>query len=205
MNFFELMPGLTDRAVFCGQTGSGKTRAAEELLKWRKHVVVYDTKGLLRWEGFHRVTTLAELVENQKMPKLIYAPIAAELGNDDAIEAFFRFCYLRGNCTVYVDEVYGVAMGASLPDSYHALLTRGRELGLSTWSSTQRPKDVPQAIFSESEHFYVFRLQLPQDRRRIREVVSLSEEALQGLAKHRFYYARPDIEPVGSYKLKLQE
>lgn len=76
-------------------------------------------------------------------------------------------------------------------------------MGVSVISSTQRPMQVPQAIMSESEHYYVFRLQLPQDKKRIREIVALDELKINAIKKHSFFYANADGEILGPLKLNL--
>jgi ABC-type dipeptide/oligopeptide/nickel transport system ATPase component len=201
----------TERGVIVGMTGSGKTVLAKQLLQCaRSHVVVYDAKGLIHWPGYARYTSLRELttlnkrdVENR--PRIIYAPNHFELDNPEVIDAFFSWIYNRKNTTLYVDEVYSVVRGESIPHYYNAVLTRGRELGISTISSTQRPKKIPQVVLSESENYYVFRLQLPQDRQRVREIVALSNERMLALNKHEFFFGSADGDIIGPMKLTLNK
>jgi len=136
-------------------------------------------------------------------PKIIYAPRHSELINFDVINRFFQWLYLRENTTVYVDEVYSVCHRGEIPTFYHALLTRGRELNLSTFSSTQRPKQIPAVVLSESEHYYVFQLMLPQDRQRIREMLPVTDEQLRGLRGHQFFYATADGAMMGPATLQV--
>lgn len=183
-------------------TGSGKTTLARTLLLSRPFVVVYDAKGLLAWPGFQRFTVLQQLAESRHS-KLIYAPNHRELQDEATKEKFFEWVYNRQNTTLYVDEVYAVTSRGYIPHYYHACLTRGREMGISVFSSTQRPMLIPQVILSESEHYYVFRLQLPQDKKRIREIVNLESSQIENLPKYLFYYGSSDGEIVGPLKLRI--
>lgn len=210
MNLKALLPGQNDRAVFIGQTGCGKTTLAKYALQNRKFVVIYDAKDTIHWPGYHRVTDPAQLFEIKgelvaKHPKIIYAP-GIEYDEDfDSIDKFFYWCYARGHCTVYVDEVYGVTPSALKMTKYHrACLTRGRERGLSTFSATQRPSNVPLPIFSESEHYYVFTLNQAVDRERVQRNTAIEAEQIDALGEHQFLYAQLKTKRiVGPLKLQM--
>jgi CheY-like chemotaxis protein len=202
----ELLPGHTDRAVFVGQTGSGKTTLAEVLLRSRPWVVVLDIKGTLGWDGYRLVRRILHLpARPQDAPRVIYRPVPAELRSSSVLDALAWWVYERGNTTLYVDELYGYLepFGGSVPAGLHACLTRGRERGVEVWCSTQRPFRIPLSVLSESEHVYVFRLRVREDRRRIEEVTGLEEERIAKLPKHHFYYCPQDGDPVGPLTLKL--
>ena len=83
-------------------------------------------------------------------------------------------------------------------------MVRGRELGVEVWNGTQRPKDIPQIALSESEHFYTFRLNLPQDRERIEAVTAIPREDIAALQKMLFYYSRQDGGVFGPLKVSIQ-
>lgn len=198
----NIAPSIADRAVMVGMTGSGKTTLAYQLLRVRPYVVVFDAKGLIHWPGFFRYTEFNQLTQS-KFPRLIYAPNHKEITDTAIHEKFFSWIYHRENTTVYVDEVYAITNKNELPHYYHAILTRGRELNISTFSSTQRPKMIPQVILSESEHYYIFRLLLPQDRQKMREILPISEVQQMRLKKHCFMYGNAEGTIVGPLKLAL--
>jgi energy-coupling factor transporter ATP-binding protein EcfA2 len=201
-----LTPAPTDRALFVGMTGSGKTTLARALLASRAHVVVLDGKGTVKWPGWTRVSTLAAAAKLDPLehPRIIYAPTARELSDDETVEAFFAWVYERRNTLLYIDEIYSVALGAEIPFWLHALLTRGRERGCPVWGSTQRPMYIPMAFLTEAEHAYLFRLQAPQDRKKVADFYGVNPESLHGLAKHRFHYVRLGEYPAGPFALDLQ-
>lgn len=198
----NLSPALDERGVIIGKTGCGKTELAKQLLVVRPYVTVYDSKGLLRWPQFRRVTKFEELIRAQE-PKLIYAPVHDELIDEGLIDRFFEWNYLRHNTTVYVDEVGAITHRNTIPKYYHACLTRGRELGISVISSTQTPKLIPVFIISESERFYVFRIQHPDHAKRVEEILGIKAEIIQNLPPHHFITNKPDGSIIGPAKLNL--
>lgn len=209
MNLRDISPARTDRAVLIGRTGSGKTTVAREICSARDYVVVYDHKLNLRWPGFQRFHRLQELqaADPVKIPKMIYAPCPDEFEDVDAISDFFKFAYFRGNTTVYVDEIYSVcSAGGRIPKWYKLCFTQGREMGVSTISSTQRPKDIPQVALSEAEHWYIFQLLMEQDREKVSATLPVPDEAMQKLRPHQFIYANHLGVIIGADKpLKMVE
>lgn len=200
-----LEPGATDRALFVGMTGSGKTTLARALLRERTHVVVLDGKGTVDWPGWARHTQLARAVklDPRKQPRIIYAPAPSELRDRELMEAFFAWVYERKNTLLYIDEIYSIAFGTDLPDGLQAILTRGRERRVPVWGATQRPMFVPTAFLTEAEHAYLFRLQAPQDRKKVADFYGIDPDALNGLGKRLFYYAPIGEYPTGPLTLKL--
>lgn len=200
-----IAPRLTDRAVFVGQTGSGKTTLAEHLLSLRRFVVVYDWKGLIRWPGYRRYVALDEAIEagREGIARILYAPDLAELTDPERHESFFRWVYLRQNCTLYVDETSAISTATDWPFHMMGCLARGRERNIETWLATQRPSRVPAFIFSESEHIYCFRLRMEYDADKVEAMTGISSEAARLLPKRQFFYAPQEGEIVGPMTLDL--
>jgi hypothetical protein len=92
-------------------------------------------------------------------------------------------------------------LGGTNP-SFHlqACLSRGRERGISTVIATQRPKRIPILLLSESEHYYIFRLNMAEDCARVYEITGIDPLAIRGLRNYEFYYYN---SLTGEYSNKL--
>jgi hypothetical protein len=178
---------------------------AEYLLRYRQNVVVFDPKRRIKWKGYTVVNSLKAATRTKG--RIVYRPNhhAIKYWNtlDEEIKRAFEWIYLRGDTTLYVDEAYLLTDGEQMPDFYHACLTQGRELGIETWTATQRPMHIPQVVMSEAEHLYAFRMRMAQDRRKVEAMCGLESRYMEGLPKYYFYYASQDDEPVGPLTLDL--
>lgn len=169
-------------------------------------MVVYDAKRTLDWPGYKRFERLRKLVAANPLqhPHVIYRPHVREFGDPFVHNAFFKWVFERRNCTVYVDELYLIMReGGIFPYFYHACVAQGRERRIEVWSATQRPFRIPVVILSESEHFFIFRLQDHDSRKRMEEVSGLDEEVIATLPKRQFYYVPVGSGPQGPLKLRL--
>jgi hypothetical protein len=192
----DLLMPANGRGVLVGMTGSGKTTLARYILKPFRNVVAYDVKGTLFWRGYTRLESLKEIVSSKPdgdgNQRLIYAPNHAELYSETYRDLFFQWCYERMHTFLYIDEVSGVTDRLEISPYYHAILTRGRERGNGLLSATQRPVLIPSVIMSESENWYVFRLGMEADRKKVEACIGLSEEKIAALPKRRFYFVKAD-------------
>ena len=190
-----------ERAAIIGKTNSGKTFLAQKLLNDFQYVVVLDSKGTINWTGYKIYRSLKQLVKARE-DKLIYRPNIKEVRDEKIIDAFFFWVYERQRTCLYIDEVFAVVSGNSIPDGYHACLTRGRERDITLISSTQRPKRIPQEILSEAENLYIFKLRLENDRDKIEEIIGDTEENLiKNLPNRYFIYCNYD-DIYGPFTIK---
>lgn len=159
-----------DRAAIVGATGSGKTFLAQYLTWNVKRFVVCDPKGTLRgrWgleEWSERTRDL--LLDGKPVRVRIPAPVVVRSKEDPDWEPFLWDVYDAGNCLLYVDEVYGVVPIGRKSQALNAIYTRGRELGIGAIACSQRPSWIPLELLSESSWFFMFRLLLDEDRKRM--------------------------------------
>lgn len=186
--------GRNDRGVLIGKTGSGKTTLARFLVEddRKRYSVTWNPKGsekVNEWNQVH-VSSLNALYDaGEKERRIIYTPDAF-LAEDEANQAeFFYWIYERRFTRLYIDEATAIAYnGIRAPRAVLAIINRGRERGVSTLTATQRPSGVPMNILSESEHYYVFKTLLPQDKMRIEQVTGIRVEDQNDLEDYEFYY-----------------
>lgn len=159
----------TDRAMFCGRTGSGKTTLARSLLRsCNLPYAVLDPKHRYR-DGDVKVGRTF----NKKLDEQIIRvdPIG---GNDELAlwdEQIWNI-WRESDRIIYVDEATLITPPRSiLPELGRAIRT-GRERNVAVWVGTQRPKDIPSVVFTEAEHFFLFRLGWEDDRRKVSSFTS---------------------------------
>jgi len=192
--------GRDEHVFIDGMTGTGKTWIARKLHAFDPYVVVHDTKGTFEWPEVPKdqlimVRTLKALsrVNPKRHSKVIYRPHLEEL-NQDAYALFYRWAYLSGHWRVITDELMEVCDN---PFKYALYLkgiwTRGRELGITSTSCTQRPTGVPVLAMSEATHTFSLNLRMPQDRQKMAEVTGCPE-LLRQPGKYQAWYYRQGAE-----------
>lgn len=121
-------------------------------------------------------------------PKVIYRPSLDEWGNQDIYNRFYRYCFERGNCIAWTDELTAVCPNpAVIPPFLKHIYTQGRELLVSSWGNTQRPSGIPQITISEATHFFVFDLNLEADRKKLVDITGV-QEFMTRPKGHKFWY-----------------
>lgn len=149
------------RACFFGKTRSGKTTLAKGLLQQADDYVVVDQKNTFR-DG----SPIVRKYEPRKPRQIIRVPVS-DYEQDD-LDAVFEAIYRDRPRLVYVDELTLCNPSrTTLRAPLARLIRAGGELGFGVWCGSQRPKDIPSAVFTESEHFFVFRLQFEADRDKV--------------------------------------
>jgi hypothetical protein len=195
MNWQQLRLGVNDRAVLIGRTGCGKTTLARYLIEdpTKKYSVVYDAKisdAIGQWVDTMTIYDNLGEIEAATEPRLIYRPPYTEERDPKAQDDFFEWIYFRYRTRLYIDEAFAI-LGGTRP-SFHlgACITRGRERGISTVISTQRPHNIPQIFLTESESMYIFQLQGFYDRKRVEELTNglVTVQHQMNLNQFEFFY-----------------
>lgn len=192
-----------DRLFITGKTGSGKTFLAKYLTANLNRLVVLDGKGTLdSWDlELYDEKNKRRLIENKPVrTRVVYNPQYTLQENwNDILETV----YLSGNCTIYIDELYTVVPPGKNPNNYlTGIWTRGRELNIGGWASTQRPASIPFIVITESEFFFMFRLLMEEDK--IRMSTFMGKSVLEPIKdKYGFYYYDAlEDNPIYISKLK---
>lgn len=148
---------------------------------------LYDW-GLDEWDSDSK----RALMDNENVR--VRVPPPRKIAKELYWSKIMNLIYEAGNVTVYIDELYAIVDPGSKPTpEFNALYTRGREFGIGVWASTQRPVFVPLVAISESEVFFMFRLTLDEDRKRMAAFMTPRVVAtIKDL--HGFHYMRADWE-----------
>jgi hypothetical protein len=185
--------GPNDRGALIGKTGSGKTTLARFLVEdprkpWSVSWNPKNSDAIKEWTNQTEVSSLRALMDSDDQ-RLIYTPDPFHAEDEYTQTEFFTWIYERKNTRLYIDEATQIKYGGTrIPRFLNAVLNRGRERGISTLTATQRPASIPMNVLSESEHFYIFKVLLPQDRARIEAVTGLTVEDQVSLEDFEFFY-----------------
>lgn len=186
------------RVFLAGRTGCGKTYLARQLTASLPRLVVIDSKGTLGdWNLEAETKTAWRRLRRGEGARL---RILADFATPDYWDRLFYTLYKIGNLTVYIDELYAVnPPGVAVIPALGACYTRGRELGVGVWAATQRPAWVPLVTMSEADHYFIFRLALEEDRKRISKIIG--PEVLAPItARHGFYYYHTELDRPVFYR-----
>jgi energy-coupling factor transporter ATP-binding protein EcfA2 len=205
----EVFIKSSEHVFICGATGTGKSVLAKAYATGYKNVVVLDSKGTFKFEPFLIcdkdyiiVTDINMLYTNTKYNKIVYRPDIYQ-NNPEYYERFFEWAFKRGNTIVIVDEAMHICTAAQIGFWYKAILTRGRELNVACWSCTQRPVGVSNFILTEALHWFIFRLNAPDDRKKLKDA-SGNVAFLTSPKNHDFIYRNADNEGIVKSKLNLR-
>ena len=181
----------SERVVFVGQTGSGKTFLAQKLSYNLKRFVLIDSKGMP--DANERFGTedwsakgLQDLMEGEPVRLRVGTPNLPVNDWPDYYDELFGSVFEAGDVSIYIDEMFTVS-GLNPKTNLTRLLTQGREFNVSTWIGTQRPSKIPLITLSEAQHYFIFNLRLPQDRKRMSELANREELPLLD-ERYAFYY-----------------
>lgn len=181
----------SERCFFVGKTGTGKTTLAKSLMYGQDNVVILDPKHTFELpEAKWKHTTYTKMSQLRKHPDAstaIYRPLLQEM-TDNGCDEFFYWAFERGNTLVYVDEAIAVTNGSRIHPGYRTVIQLGREKNVGCWSATQRPKNVPFPLMTESEHYFVFRLASREDRARLHEWIEYEQIMDMPKDEHGFWY-----------------
>lgn len=192
------------RVFITGKTGSGKTYLSQTVLSPQNapRLVVFDNKDNLKNDmdlvSFRKRDNWRLFLRNQP----VRLQITHDVSKDDDLEFYhewFRKCFYVGNCIIYIDELLSVVKNSvDLPKWLKAIYTRGRQPrydkrgqitggNIGVVACTQRPAHIPVFCMTESEHFFIFQLQNPDDRKKIADYTS-PEVSTPIPDEHGFYY-----------------
>jgi len=191
-----LLPEPGERAFIAGQTGSGKTAFAVWLLERieTSPAFIYDTKEETKFDTLPNskiVSTIEEADEAYSDPTLdyiIFRPPINVTSDPRALDdlLYHHWQYWRRS-VAYIDETYMFHTNGRAGPGLLALMTRGRSREITVIMCTQRPAWISQFMVSEAQKFYIFFLNIANDKKRIAEIMPTFDK-LPNPPKHGFYF-----------------
>jgi len=180
----DITPKPGERACFFGKTGAGKTTLAKKLLlETKRPFVIIDNKHTTRMDELEPRTDYNSRLDYQ----IVRPNVDNEVSETSRI---VENAWKHGDITIFIDELTlaNPKRMAIVPAIGRAIRT-GRERNVSVWCGSQRPKDIPSNVFTETENFYVFRLVWDDDRKKIgsftADEIYMQQKKLRG---HDFLY-----------------
>lgn len=204
--------GVDKHVGIAGQTGTGKSVLAEIYLAGvtEVDVVKLDTKGEVYerrkkkepiWRGLvegkdYTVVERLEELDDVRTRKIIYAPIFEEQ-ELEYYDALMKWVYMRENTTLWIDELMEVCPSHfKYPPYLKGIMTRGRSKNVAVWACTQRPADIPAIVFGNCSHFFIFDMNLPQDREKMAKITGASRFLEKPGFRYFWYFESGWDEPI---------
>jgi len=181
---------LTDRVAFYGKTGSGKTLLAMSFSLMFPRIIIVDTKrDLSGWNTENYSSKTAKLLSKDSFRIRV-------MNLNDTYNLINFILAKHIDCVVIIDEI--VNMRNDDTDCLERLWKTGRGLGIGAWGLSQRPKAIPVFYTSEAEHFFIFRLNMRDDRKRVSEYTKEVVTDIT-LKNHSFLYYNSNSEILVKY------
>lgn len=198
-----------DRVFVAGKTGSGKSFLIKYILTgYPGKVIVYDEKNSFDLDNYRIVRNLSEFyLALDEYDKIKFVPDIQSIINDEdkltLLENIFYHIYIAKNCLLVIDEAYSIFRSAlDIPQWFKAILTRGRERNVGVICLTQRPAHIPVFVYSEAEHFFVFRLLTKNDISKLEAIFGDAIKEIRLLGQYEYLYTNVSRPTAHIFKLK---
>jgi hypothetical protein len=193
-----------NRGLLVGKTGSGKSQNAMWQLKNAcvGPVFILDTKiedaffsvpeDHEELDVVHNIDQLRAIAKrpSKEWPDFVLIrPGAEEVRAHTPLDDYTHFLYNNfGPCFIYFDELYNWHDNGRAGSGLMNLLTRGRSRGKTTLMATQRPVWVSRFCLTESDKFYVHKLNDERDKQSLAAVIPNMERTPSAPKYHFWHY-----------------
>lgn len=192
----DLSISFNKRLSFIGKTRSGKTFLANHLLSYferRKdlQIILLDPKHERVKFGDGSSLLVPKLVKSYD--KKAKVQCFQEYHWNNALEDTVDILLKRGNAIFDVDEFGGIATANVVPDGITRLATQGGGKGVGLWCKYQKPLGVPKVVKSQSEYFFMFRINPLNDRKEMLNYIP-DDKILRKIPMHYFWVYNDDMD-----------
>lgn len=192
INEFEIIQGIkiktNDRILVVGKTGTGKTHLVKKwMLSHYDSYVFHDVKHENNDVEHDIISKTPKELEKSitENKKILYQPITPE---EDDFNEICRIIFEHKNTTLYVDEASRVTTPSRITYWHNVILTQGRSYNVGIINASQRPRAIHNTLISESEHLFIFFLNLDTDISKMRQLLGDGADDIKYLTEQYFIY-----------------
>lgn len=154
-------PDTTHRTAVIGRTGSGKTQfgvwlLSHAALEFQPYVIIDFKRDKL----IGRIPYAQDISYDDVPEKPGLYILRTSIKELTALENFMDNILGAENTGLFFDETYPIGKNS---DAFNMLLTQGRSKHIQMFCLTQRPSWISRFVFSESDFFSVFDLNMRDD------------------------------------------
>lgn len=202
MNLKDLLLGTEDRGAIVGQTGTGKSFLAKRLLPKTGRLAIIDPKRTFAYPEM--IFDTAKSIWRAKPDRFIFRPKPQNLGDLHEMSEVYRYCFEKGNITVYTDDVAGIVPRMVPPHFLQVCYQMGREKKVRCLAGFQRPVSLPIFMMSEAQKVYAFKVTKKDDIKTIEEYCP-GYAAAGFETRHDFYFYSAYSDMDNASRLRLEE
>lgn len=193
-----------ERGAVIGQTGTGKSTLSRTLLNGVKRVAIIDPKREFDFPECPVYSSL-KMLKLRKPERFTFRPSEDDLQDLNLLSEVYRYCYNLGNITVYTDDVVGIVRRMTYPRYLGVCYQMGRSKKVAMLSCFQRPSALPLFMTSEAQKYYIFKLALKDDIKRVSEYcLGYTSNMLSD--RHTFaYFDATTMDAAIPLKIKLRK